>query len=42
MLENEINAGWKREGLRAARKLLFRRFLKNPLDTRRALQARSA
>jgi len=25
MLENEINAGWKREGLRAARKLLFRR-----------------
>jgi hypothetical protein len=37
MIENEINANWKREGLRAARKLLFRRFLKNPLDTRMAL-----
>jgi hypothetical protein len=37
MLENEINAKWKREELRAARKLLFRRFLKNPQDTRIAL-----
>ena len=41
MLENEINAGWKREGLRAARELLFRRFLKNPLDTRMALKIKT-
>ena len=41
MIENEIDAKWKREGLRAARKLLFKRFLKNPLDTRLALKIKT-
>jgi len=41
MIENEIDAKWKREGLRTARKLLFKRFLKNPLDTRLALKIKT-
>jgi hypothetical protein len=41
MLENVINAKWNREGLRAARKLMFKQFLKNPLDTRMALKIKT-
>jgi hypothetical protein len=41
VIGNEIDAKWQREGLRAARKLLFRRFLKNPLDTRMALEIKT-
>ena len=38
MLESEIDARRKREELKAKRNLLFKRFLKNPLDTRLALK----
>lgn len=41
MIENEIDAKCKREGLRTARKLLFKRFLKNPLETRLALKIKT-
>jgi len=38
MLANEVDARRKREELKAKRNLLFKRFLKNPLDTRLALK----
>jgi len=41
MLENEIDARRKREELKAKRNLLFKRFLKNPLDTRLALKIKT-
>jgi len=37
MQATPINAARKREGLKAQRNLLFKRFLRNPLDTRLAL-----
>jgi len=41
MLESEIDARRKREELKAKRNLLFKRFLKNPLDTRLALKIKT-
>ena len=41
MLESEIDARRKREELKANRNLLFKRFLKNPLDTRLALKIKT-
>jgi len=38
MLANEVDARRKREELKAKRNLLFKWFLKNPLDTRLALK----
>lgn len=38
MSETAINAGRKREELKAKRNLLFQRFLENPRDTRLALK----
>ena len=41
MLETEIGARRKREELKAKRNLLFKRFLKNPLNTRLALKIKT-
>ena len=38
MLETAIDEKGKRDKLKAKRNLLFERFLKNPLDTRLALE----
>jgi hypothetical protein len=38
MLEIAVDRKWKPEELKAKRNLLFARFLKNPLDTRLALE----
>ena len=38
MQETPFNPRWKRDELKAQRKLLFERFLRNPLDTSLALK----
>jgi hypothetical protein len=41
MQETPINAMTKREELKATRNLLFKQFLKNPMDTHLALKIKS-
>jgi len=41
MQETPIDAMTKREELKGTRNLLFKRFLKNPMDTRLALKIKS-
>jgi hypothetical protein len=41
MQETPIDAMRKREELKATRNLLFKQFLKNPVDTRLALEIKS-
>ncbi len=41
MLETAIDEKRKREELKAKRNLLFERYLKNPLDTRLALEIKA-